>query len=118
MQLMSNEEIKAMVGTEFIYVFNDHAEIPAIIAAFDPAIGFTCLATSLIDSLGDDLSEVADDDGNLCIFSLSPEIHRVEISRGLTIIKCLGYCDSESPETFGKHGPMVNVPRCNFQEKT
>ena len=49
MKNMTIEEIKAMVGTEFIFVFSNRVEIPAVVAAFDPEVGFTCLATSLID---------------------------------------------------------------------
>ena len=39
---MNDQEVRAMVGTEFIYEFDDGDTIPAYIKACDPQVGLTC----------------------------------------------------------------------------
>lgn len=66
-------KIKKSVGTEYLY---DSGEgmgyvLPAVVAAFDPEIGFTCLATHHIDEGGHDWSRNEDKNGNICLIGLS-----------------------------------------------
>jgi hypothetical protein len=69
---MDIEEIKAMVGTEFTYMFEDGDTIPTVIAAFDPDIGFTCLASdTLITRDGYDFSKRVDENGNMCMVGIN-----------------------------------------------
>ena len=115
----TDQEIRAMVGTEFIYIFSDHAEIPAIVAAFDPEIGFTCLATDTIDSVGDDLSHLSDENGNICLIGQNSEdikgpTGRSRVSFTLSSIKHLGYYKEESYKGFGYSCGGYGTAVCSF----
>lgn len=89
---MTIEEMRAMVGTEFTYVFEDSDTIPAVVAAFDPEIGFTCLATEVITDSGEDFTGALDENGNLCLIGVPAKatyfLH--EVSVRLREIKATG----------------------------
>jgi hypothetical protein len=118
MKTYTHEEIKAMVGTEFKYVFSDRSEIKAMVAAFDPEIGFTCLATSLIDSSGRDWSDDVDENGNVCLLGY----HRSDLDDGglaeisfiLRSIKHLGYYVIHSDTGFGDSYKNGGDASCAF----
>lgn len=76
MRNMTIPQVQKCVGTEFIYFFSSYdgeVSLPAVIAAFVPGKGFTCLATDLIDSNGYDHSDRVDKHGNLCLIGLQKE---------------------------------------------
>lgn len=74
---MTPEEIKAMVGTEFTYVFSDGETVPAFVAAADSKIGLTCKALEQVADRGfciwDDASKRSDPSGydNVVCINLS-----------------------------------------------
>jgi hypothetical protein len=110
MRIMTVEEIKAMVGTEFVYVFEDGDGIPAVVAAFDPKKGLTCLATTSETTSGIDFSNLADANGNICIASFERGVYENDesfldmVSRELRIVKLMGYMSS----TKAKIGRVVD----------
>lgn len=70
---MTPEQAKKMVGTEFIYVFEDGDEVAAYVKAFDPEIGMTCYSLEPKTKYGwipprnkDTLS-----DGTFCVYGAS-----------------------------------------------
>ena len=107
MKKMTVEEIKEMVGTEFIYVMSGRAELPAVIAAFDQKIGFTCLATSLVDNKGEDHSGDVDKNGNLCLTGVPRDFFETEsdflkkVSQFVQFIKHTGYYRFNAEKGFG-----------------
>lgn len=116
MRNMTYEEIKEIVGTEFTYVFEDNSEIPAVVAAFDPAIGVTCLATALIDSFGHDFSHNLDANGNLCLVAYNAEalVSKLpKITRTLRSIKYLGYYKTDASARPSQRGD-TGAPACYF----
>jgi hypothetical protein len=68
-KLMTVEEAKGMLGTEFIYVTMDGDKMLAYVKAFDPEIGLTCWCDSPTTTDGEDLTVLWDDeeDGFCCI---------------------------------------------------
>ena len=118
MKNMTDEQIKAMVGTEFLYILGSRTTFPAVIAAFDPKIGLTCLAISLIDSNGEDCSHDVDDNGNLCLVGYDSEElknrdSRAKISFTLRSIKHLGQYIADSSGGFG-YGNNGGYTVCSF----
>lgn len=119
MRNMTDAEIKKMVGIEFLYVFSDRSEIPAVVAAFDPKIGFTCLATDTISSTGQDLSHMLDRNKNICLVGyssnkLSMPHKRREVSFILRSIKNLGHYKVYSDEGFGYIAHRPGGAHCSF----
>ena len=107
MEDMTNEQIKEMVGTEYLYVFLDHSEVPAVVAAFDPEIGLTCLATDIETSTGEDILWMKDENGNICLTGYTAvqiQQARKSLSRTLRSIKILGYYKAFSSKGFGSSG--------------
>ncbi|MCK5132080.1 MAG: hypothetical protein KAR40_08020 [Candidatus Sabulitectum sp.] len=105
MKRMTIEEMKAMVGTEFTYVCGDHDEIKAAIAAFDPKIGFTCLATVEESMLGIDLTPYYDENGNMCLVGDSPDMNPDFLRAtmiDMQLIKLLGYTGVGYDKGFGE----------------
>jgi len=108
--MMTCEEVTAMIGTEFTYVMGSDT-LPAIVTAFDLNIGFTCLATDLVDSAGDDHSQGVDSNGNLCLIALhrswfnSNEEFMKRVSYHLEMIRDTGKVMCESAEY---------LPKCPF----
>ena len=112
------DKIRKMVGTEFAYIFSDRSEIPAVVAAFDPKIGFTCLATSLTDSHGDDHSNRVDQNGNFCLTGYSAQnLNEEDVCSSVLFmiksIQCLGYYKINSEDGFGHRHPGGSA-RCSF----
>ena len=70
MRNLTIPQIQALVGTEFIYTWEGiNDEIPAVIAAFDPKKGFTCLATKSTTNGGKVMPK--DKNGEVCIIGLN-----------------------------------------------
>jgi hypothetical protein len=97
MKTYTHEEIKSMVGTEFIFTEGDD-QVNAIIAAFDPDTGFTCLAMDDVTARGTSLDFLKDKNGNICLVGLDKELHYSshsdfikEVSLCLNQIRYLGY---------------------------
>lgn len=68
------EEAKKMIGTEFVYVTNDGATVPAYIKKFDPEIGLTALSldTKLSDGYCPRAEELkTESDGTFCILGIN-----------------------------------------------
>lgn len=114
MQIFTNEEIKEMVGTEFKYYLGSMERfLTAIIAAYDPNIGFTVLATELVDSGGEDHSRNTDEDGNLCLvgfdaWDMENDADAIELlSDVLSQIKTNGYFLNKPSGSWGN-------PSCAF----
>jgi hypothetical protein len=120
MKTYTNDEIKAMVGTEFIYVFASGAYIPAVIVAYDPEIGFTCLATKLVSSTGYDMSDQVDENGNLCLVGfdiIDMEIFSDRLMNIIFMIKNLGYYRVGFTGSLGLNKRTgVDSPICAFQQ--
>lgn len=70
---MTNEDIKGMLGVEFIYKSSD-AAIKAYVKAFDPDIGFSCYSLGNVTECGYVIEHVNPDEG-LCLvaYNLRPE---------------------------------------------
>lgn len=98
MKPMTTEEIKAMIGTEFLYIFHNYDSIPAIVAAYDPKIGFTCLATSLFTRDGFSFENKQDKNGNVCLIGIScTDSNFIKApSAILRTIKYLGYYNTKT----------------------
>lgn len=109
-----NMNVSKMVGTEFLYKTRDGDTIPAIIAAFDPKIGFTCLATAMVTGEGVEISDRdLDENGNLCLISYTPKKSnfKKDITHCLNAVKKTGIFDlSAKPEPL----PFASGPVCNF----
>jgi hypothetical protein len=112
MKNMSVEEIKAMVGTEFTYT-DGESELPAIVAAFDEKVGFTCLATDLETNKGVDLSGRVDENGNFCLVGvnrsrcLDKDEFLREVSFHLRAIRFLGHHVAGSYDTCMKKNGLL-----------
>lgn len=109
--MMTLEEMKAMVGTEFIYVYTDGDEIPGIVAAIDPEIGFTCLGTSEGTTTRDgyDFSDKIDENNNHCLIGLPADYiggFMEYVSSRLEEIKKTG--------RYRAKASMTGSPSCSF----
>lgn len=50
--MMTIEEAKKMVGTEFTYIYSDGDSVRAYVKAFDPEIGLTCVTLDTVTARG------------------------------------------------------------------
>ncbi|MFA7287255.1 MAG: hypothetical protein WC055_00085 [Melioribacteraceae bacterium] len=70
------EEAKAMVGTEFTYVYPDGDTIQAYVNKFDPKIGFTCMSLDTYTRNGWTPSRgMTEEDGTFCVLSADFKKH-------------------------------------------
>jgi hypothetical protein len=116
METMTIEEMEAMVGTEFKYVFRNYDEAWAVIAAFDQNVGFTCLATDTETMRGRDMSDDADKNGNICLVGDSPKMNSSFIkdtSYDMKTIRATGYLKVGNDGGFGNRGGG-GFASCNF----
>ena len=106
--MITVEQAKAMVGTEFIYVFEDGDEILAYVKAFDPEVhGLTCYTLDhttrdgwkKIDH-GQDETDMPD--GTWCVIGGSIKVFGVDnFLKKLEIIKTTGrYVTNHSEGVF------------------
>lgn len=114
---LTPEEVKAMKGTEFIYIYSDGEEVPAFIAQAELGKGLTCKALLQIASNGYKVwedEEVKSDpsgyDNIICYPTDAPELNN-NIQRILKQIKELGTYktirDSNNP-------PFGSMATCSF----
>lgn len=112
---MTPEEAKEMIGTEFVYVFEDGDTIPAYVKMFDPEIGFTCLSLETQTAEGwkpekDDPG--LEEDGTFCVIGYDSDNYSHVME---TALKCL----TEIKET-GKRvklGPGRSPVSCAFSAR-
>lgn len=109
--LMSIEEAKKMVGTEFIYETSVY-KIRSYVKAFDPTIGFTCYSLDTVDELDFSPSLICkldlSDDDTFCVVAYNFDVHPIEEAlEDLQIIKYTG--------RLGDKGiPEYGAPSCAF----
>lgn len=106
--------IKKSVGTEFVYEFEDGSEIPAVVAAFDEKIGFTCLATELVDSYGDDHASEVDANGNLCLYAADFKHQSVSDSRIQEIYEVMEEVSRTGRYVIAEDVCGFGDPSCSF----
>lgn len=71
---MTIPQIQKCVGTTFIFRW-DSDSIPAIVAAFVPGKGFTCLATESTSANGVEMRK--DKNGEICLIGVHAEYHNL-----------------------------------------
>jgi hypothetical protein len=114
---MQIEEIKAMLGTEFMYQDGDGYSIKAYIKAFDPEIGFSMYSLGNKLTNGDIIPGVSEEEGAcVCAYNLKePKGRNVRlkiISAICTEIAKTGVLDVKNRP--GDTGPVINQPKCQF----
>jgi len=103
---MTNEEIKAMVGTEFTYVFEDGDTVRAYIKAFDPKIGLTCftLESKSRDGYSPTLwrTDLCAEDGTFCVMAVDLEFADLSaVIDRVAEIKATGRYQANIPQCKG-----------------
>lgn len=104
---MTPEEIKAMRGTEFTYVFDDGDTIRAFVKEYDPEVGLTLssLEAETVNGWIPDPDVVdIEEDGTFCVGSY---IDYDYINEVMELIRDTG----KLPEGVGSSG----IPTCNFR---
>ena len=76
--MITIEEAKSLVGTEYIHVYGDGDEILAYVKAFDPEIGLTCYTLETETRRDQYSDEEADEDGTWCIYGASVTVFGLE----------------------------------------
>jgi len=66
-EVMTVDEMRDMIGTDFVYRFESGAEIPATVAAFSPTVGLSLIALSERDTNEYDWSFAKNENGDICV---------------------------------------------------
>ena len=64
---MTPEEAKAMVGTEFDYVYSDGDRVRAYVKKFDPEVGLTCMTLDTETARDGYRHSDSEEDGTWCV---------------------------------------------------
>jgi hypothetical protein len=107
---MTPEGAKAMVGTEFDYIYPDGDRIRAYVKKFDPEIGLTCMTLDTETARDGYRHDEVEEDGTWCVlgYRFPKTLDRALLT--LQIIKDTG------EYTVGSVGGMQHVgqARCAF----
>jgi hypothetical protein len=68
--MLTIEEAKKMIGTEFDYIFEDGDSIRAYVKKFDPEIGLTCMSLDIVTEKGWK-NPNSEKDGTMCVIAFN-----------------------------------------------
>lgn len=113
--MLTIEEAKALVGTEFTYFMQEGVSVPAFVKKFDPEIGFTCISLDTEFSNGWKPAKYQtsiEEDGTFCVVSndlRNPKNRKLRMEQvldALTRIRDTGEY---------RHAVSRGVPACSFK---
>lgn len=108
--MININEALEMIGTEFVYVFNDGDEIEAYVKKFDPEVGLTCVSLVRETKYGFDDWMVIEEDGMVCVVGI-----RIEDSGDLSdALKVLAEIKQTGRYKKNSSWLFYTPPSCSF----